>query len=86
MAGSKNSLKNPEVYEALRDQGHSKSKAAAISNAQANEDMNPSEKGGKAPPYEEWTKSDLYDRAAELEIDGRSQMTKDELIQNLRNN
>ncbi|MEL6647485.1 MAG: Rho termination factor [Pseudomonadota bacterium] len=86
MAGSKNSLKNPDVYDALRDKGHSKSKAAAISNAQANEDMNPSEKGGKAPAYEKWTKDDLYDRATELEIDGRSQMTKDELITELRNN
>ena len=41
-------------------------------------------KGGKAPPYEEWTKDELYERAQELEIDGRSDMTKDELIDALR--
>lgn len=29
------SIKNPKVYEALRDEGMSKSRAAAISNAQA---------------------------------------------------
>lgn len=36
MPGSKHgpSIKNPNVYEALRDKGYSKSKAAAISNAQ----------------------------------------------------
>ena len=41
-------------------------------------------KGGKAPPYEEWTKDDLYDRARELDIDCRSAMSKDELIDALR--
>ena len=78
------SIKDDETYESLRDEGYSKSKAAAIANAQANDDMNPSEKGGKSPPYEEWTKEELYDRAQELDIDGRSDMTKDELIAALR--
>ncbi len=78
------SVKNDEVYEELRDKGYDKSKAAAIANAQANDDMNPSEKGGKAPPYEKWSKDELYDRAQELDIDGRSDMTKDELIEALR--
>ena len=37
MPGSKNSaLKNPEMYEELRDDGESKEKAARISNAAAN--------------------------------------------------
>ena len=78
------SIKDNDTYEALRDQGASKQKAAAIANAQANDDMSPSEKGGKASPYEEWTRDDLYDRAQELDIDGRSDMTKDELIKALR--
>ncbi len=78
------SIKNEETYEALRDKGYDKSKAAAIANAQANDDMNPSEKGGKAPPYEDWTKDDLIERAGELEIEGRWDMTKDELIKALR--
>jgi len=79
------SLKNEKLYEDLREDGMSKEKAARISNAQANDEMNPSEKGGKAPPYEDWTKDDLYTRAQEIDIDGRSDMTKDELIEALRN-
>lgn len=79
------SIKDDETYEALREDGASKQKAARIANAQANSDQSPSEKGGKAPPYEDWTKEDLYDRAQELEIDGRSDMSKDELITALRN-
>ena len=79
------SIKDEETYEALRDEGMSKEKAARIANAKANDDMSPSEKGGKAPPYEEWTKDELYDRAQEIGIEGRSDMTKDELIEALRN-
>lgn len=79
------SVKDDETYEALREDGASKQKAARIANAQASDDQNPSEKGGKAPPYEDWTKDDLYERAQELEIDGRSDMTKDALIDALRN-
>ncbi|MGP6087391.1 DUF7218 family protein [Antarctobacter jejuensis] len=82
---NQSSIKNEETYEALRDKGYDKSKAAAIANAQANDDMDPSTKGGKAPPYEEWTKDDLYERAQELDIEGRSDMTKKELIAALRN-
>lgn len=79
------SVKDDDVYEALREEGHSKQKAARIANAQANEDMSPSEKGGKAASYEDWTKDDLYERAQDIGIDGRSDMTKDELIAALRN-
>ena len=79
-----NQIKDDKLYEDLRDEGMSKSKAARIANAKANDDMHPSEKGGSHPPYEQWTKDDLYARAQELEIDGRSDMTKDELIQALR--
>ena len=78
------SIKNDKLYEDLRDEGMSKEKAARIANAKASDDMDPSEKGGKAPPYEEWTKDELYERAQEIGIDGRSDMTKDELIEALR--
>ncbi|SFQ94840.1 DUF7218 family protein [Poseidonocella sedimentorum] len=78
------SIKDEETYEALREDGMSKQKAARIANAQANDEMSPSKKGGKAPPYEEWTKDELYDRARELDIEGRSDMTKDALIEALR--
>ena len=79
------SIKDDDTYEALRDDGYSKQAAARIANAQANDDMTPSEKGGQAPPYEEWTKDDLYERARELDIDGRADMNKGELIEALRN-
>lgn len=79
------SIKDDETYEALRADGASKQKAGAIANAQANADMHPSEKGGKASPYDTWTRKALYERAQELEIDGRSAMNKDALIKALRN-
>jgi len=78
------SVKEDETYETLRDKGYSKSKAAAIANAQANEEMSPSRKGGETPRYEDWTKDELVERARELDIEGRSKMTKDELIEALR--
>jgi hypothetical protein len=36
-------------------------------------------------PYEERSKEELYQRAKELGIDGRSGMSKDDLIKALRN-
>jgi hypothetical protein len=78
---SRPSIKNEEQYEALKEQGYSKEKAARIANTK-----NAGEKGGKASPYEDWTKQELYDRAKEVDIDGRSNMNKDELIKALRNN
>ncbi|MGR3760258.1 DUF7218 family protein [Roseobacteraceae bacterium NS-SX3] len=77
-------IKDSSTYEALRGKGYSKQKAAAIANAQANSSMNPSHKGGKAPPYDEWTKQELLKRARELDIRGRSSMNKDQLIAALR--
>jgi hypothetical protein len=77
-------IKNDSVYEALLNQGNSKEKSARIANAQANPDMHPSKKGGKAEPYENWTKAKLYQRAQTLMIKGRSKMDKDTLIKALR--
>ncbi len=79
------SIKDDETYQALREDGASKEKAARIANAQANEEMAPSKKGGEAAAYEDWTKEALYERAQELEIDGRSEMDKSALIDALRN-
>lgn len=79
------SVKDEDTYEALRDEGASKQKAARIANAQANSSQKPSKKGGSQPPYEEWTRDDLYNRAKELDISGRSNMSKSQLIDALRN-
>ncbi len=38
----------------------------------------------KSGGYEDWTKDELYEKAQELDIDGRSQMSKDELVEALR--
>ena len=76
------SIKDDERYEAMRDEGMSKEKAARIANTPAEE---AGRKGGQAPPYEEWTVEELRDRAAEIGIEGRSDMDKDELISALRN-
>ncbi len=73
------SIKDDEQYEALRDDGMSKEKAARIANT-----PDASQKGGASPAYEDWTKDELYERAQELDVDGRSEMSKDELIAALR--
>ena len=75
------SVKDHEQYEALRDQGESKEKAARIANSDRTATAS---KGGKAGSYEDWSKEDLEERAAEIGIDGRSTMNKDELIAALR--
>jgi chromatin segregation and condensation protein Rec8/ScpA/Scc1 (kleisin family) len=78
------SVKDDELYEKLREQGESKEKAARIANAKAGgEDV--SRKGGEAEDYEERSVEELRDRAAELGIEGRSEMSKSELIDALRN-
>jgi len=88
MPGSKKpgpSVKDDETYEALRDEGASKEKAARIANAAANSSRESvGRKGGSSPSYDEWSKQDLEKRAREIGIEGRSGMTKSELIEALR--
>ncbi|WP_374999935.1 Rho termination factor N-terminal domain-containing protein [Aeromicrobium sp. CTD01-1L150] len=74
------------MYEELRDEGASKEKAARISNAAARDsEKQVGHRGGKAGSYEDWTVDELKDRAKELDIEGYSDKTKDELIDMLRN-
>ncbi|NBC08601.1 MAG: Rho termination factor [Bacteroidetes bacterium] len=73
------SIKNEKQYEALREQGYSKSAATRIANS-----PKAGEKGGEAVPYEERSKPELYDLAKKLDIEGRSEMDKKTLIKALR--
>ncbi|NLG47400.1 Rho termination factor N-terminal domain-containing protein [Gordonia sp. (in: high G+C Gram-positive bacteria)] len=80
------SVKDPEQYEALRRDGASKEKAARIANASAAEGRSTvGRRGATAEDYEDRTKDELLDRAREIGIDGRSKMSKGELIDALRN-
>jgi hypothetical protein len=79
------SVKDDELYEKLRDEGNSKEKSARIANAAANTSRSEmGRRGGSSPAYEDWTVDDLRARAAELDIEGRSSMDKDALIDALR--
>ena len=80
------SVKDDELYEKLRDEGNSKEKSARIANAAANKSRSAvGERGGPRRPMRTGRSTELRSRAAELDIDGRSTMRKDELIEALRN-
>jgi len=74
-------VKDKDQYEALRDKGYSKEKSARIANSKGAE-----KRGGKAKSYEDRTKQDLYEEAKKVGIEGRSKMTKQQLMDALRNN
>lgn len=81
-----NSLKDPELYEELREDGASKEKAARISNAAARDGRQTvGARGGRAGDYEDWTVPELRGRAKELGLTGYSALRKAELIAALRN-
>ena len=79
------SIKNEKVYEELREDGASKEKAARIANASAAQGKKKvAARGGRAGSYDDMTKDELYQRAQRVGIDGRSSMSKSELIDALR--
>lgn len=80
---AKDPIRKRDTYEALREEGASKSKAAAIANAQA-KGPDSSRKGGEAEPYDEWTVDDLCARARGLGVTGAQAMKKADLIDALR--
>jgi hypothetical protein len=81
----RSSIKDEKTYQALREDGQSKEKAARIANAgAATSRRKVAAKGGKSPSYADWSKADLVKRAREIGIRGRSSMTKKQLIDALR--
>jgi Rho termination factor, N-terminal domain len=80
------SVKDPDVYEALRREGASKEKAARIANESAGSSRSTvGRRGGRAEDLDERTRDELEARARELGIEGRSKMRKRELISAIRN-
>lgn len=79
-------LKDPQMYESLREDGASKQKAARISNAAARKGRSAvGHKGGRAGDYEDWTVDQLKKKAKEIGLTGYSGKRKGELISALRN-
>lgn len=76
-----NQIKDDKRYEELRGHGMSKEKAARIANSDPHKTA---KKGGKASQYEDLSKDELYQKAKEIGIEGRSSMSKDQLINALR--
>jgi hypothetical protein len=74
-------IKDDEQYEALRQQGMSKNKAARIANTDRHQ---AAKKGGRGEKYEDRTKDELIQKAKEVGLEGYSQLTKEELIDRLR--
>ena len=79
------SLKDPELYEKLRDDGATAEKAARISNAAARDGRaKVSRRGGSAEDYDDRTVEELRQRARELGLSGYSGKRKADLITMLR--
>ena len=79
------SIKDPELYERLTDEGASEEKAARIANAAARDGRGSvGKRGGAAEDYEDRTVPELRERAKELGLSGYSDLRKNDLIELLR--
>ncbi|PCD04631.1 Rho termination factor [Sphingomonas spermidinifaciens] len=74
-----NSVKDDKLYEDLRRQGASKEKAARIANAKAAGTLK-----HKSTELDDRSKAELYAEAKKIGIEGRSTMSKAELVKAIR--
>lgn len=72
-------IKDDALYDELRQQGASKEKAARIANAKANGSLD-----HDSTRLEDRTKEQLCNEAKRIGVEGRSGMSKDELIDAIR--
>ena len=80
------SVKDEKQYQALRRDGASKEKAARIANASARSSRSSvGRRGGRGGSYDDRSKEELYQKAKQVGIEGRSKMSKGELVNALRN-
>jgi hypothetical protein len=83
--GRGSNLKDRDMYEALREEGASKEKAARISNAASAQGRSKiGRRGADAENYDDRTVPELRARAKELGLRGYSGKKKAELISMLR--
>ena len=73
------SIKDDALYEELLEQGQPVEKAARIANAKAAGTLK-----HDSTKLEDRTKADLYEEAQKIGIEGRSSMSKDELVKAIR--
>jgi len=79
------SIKDEKTYREVRKSGASKEKAARVANASAGQGRKKVAARGRSSNYDDMTRDELYQRAKKVGIPGRSSMTKDQLVDALRN-
>lgn len=79
--GTSAKANNPKLEGHLRDTQNNKGKSGHMTNA-ARQELG--EKPGQPRDYEDWSKGDLYEKAKELGIEQCADMTKEQLLEVLR--